>query len=354
MGRFRQAVILVNLGSPRSPRIPDVRAYLKEFLCDPSVIDLPACVRHLLVKGIISPLRAPRSARLYEKLHSEQGFPLVYHSLDLEKKVREQLPEDTNLFMSMRYGEPSLKKIVQEVKNAEYDIILVFPLYPQYASSTTGSVLNLISKEFKNSPAFEKTKLLPQFHNETEFIELWQKKISAFNPENYDALVFTYHGIPVRQTRLAHPKQSCEILMCDRSYTTANEHCYYASCHHTTRSISEDLNMRKEMIYTSFQSRFGRKWLEPFTDHILIKLARKGKRKILIASPSFVADCLETTIEIGHEYKALFKKSGGELLTLIPSLNSDDEWTSFIARMASAPYQNGVHLEKYYTWGDQK
>jgi ferrochelatase len=354
MGGFRKAVVLVNLGSPRSPRVPDVRVYLKEFLIDPSVIDLPAWFRHILVKGIITPIRAPRSAKLYEMLNTEQGFPLIYHSINLENKVREQLPSDMDLFLAMRYGEPSLRKLLQQMKNAGYDEILIFPLYPQFASSTTGSVIKLVSKELKDSSLIERVKIVSQFHPDPGFTELWQKKISDFNPENYDAIVFSYHGIPVRQTRIAHPGQSCEKLMCEQDYTGLNKYCYFAACHQTTKSISNGLNMGNDRIFTSFQSRFGRNWLEPFTDRVLLGLVGEGKRKILIVSPSFVADCLETIIEIGHEYKQLFKKAGGEILTLVPSLNSDAEWASLIARMATGSYHDFINFQNRWDTQDSQ
>jgi len=345
----RRAVVLVNLGSPPSSSVPDVRSYLKEFLMDPNVIDLPSWIRYLLVHAIIVPFRSVRSSRLYEKLGKGGGFPLIYHSTELNQKVRKQLPDEVDLFLGMRYGKPSLKRILQQIRNTAYDELLIFPLYPQYASSTSGSVIKLLSMELKGSPLYEKTRIIPQFHNEFGFIDLWQKKISAFKPETYDAIVFSYHGIPIRQTRIAHPEKSCEILKCEQNYTGLNEYCYHASCYQTTKSIAEGLNIGNDRIFTSFQSRFGRNWLEPYTDQVLLKLARDGRRKILIISPSFVADCLETTIEIGHEYKELFRKAGGELLTLVPSLNSDTDWISFIARVATDPNQNSIRLKNWTT-----
>ena len=208
--------------------------------------------------------------------------------------------------------------------------------------SDVKSVAAIATSGLKDSSMIESIKIVSQFHQGPDFIELWQKKISAFNPDNYDAIVFSYHGIPVRQTRLAHPQQSCDILKCDQSYTAVNQYCYHACCHQTTRSISEGLRIGKDRIFTSFQSRFGRNWLEPFTDQVLLKLAEEGKKRILIASPAFVADCLETTIEIGHEYKDLFIKAGGEILTLVPSLNADAEWASLIAGMAKSPDHNSI------------
>jgi len=248
----RRAVVLVNLGSPPSSSVPDVRSYLKEFLMDPNVIDLPSWIRYLLVHAIIVPFRSVRSSRLYEKLGKGGGFPLIYHSTELNQKVRKQLPDEVDLFLGMRYGKPSLKRILQQIRNTAYDELLIFPLYPQYASSTSGSVIKLLSMELKGSPLYEKTRIIPQFHNEFGFIDLWQKKISAFKPETYDAIVFSYHGIPIRQTRIAHPEKSCEILKCEQNYTGLNEYCYHASCYQTTKSIAEGLNIGNDRILPHF------------------------------------------------------------------------------------------------------
>ena len=345
MDDAKKAVVLVNLGSPRSAKVADVRAYLKEFLNDASVIDLPSWFRYLLVYGIIAPFRAPRSAKLYEKLQTERGFPLIYHSMDLEKKLRAQLPSGFDLFLAMRYGEPSLTKLLRQIKDGRYSEILILPLYPQYASSTTGSVSNLLLKELKGNALLARTSMVPHFHSEVDFIHLWQKKISSFKPRNYDAIVFSYHGIPVRQTQTAHPEQSCEMLHCEENYTLLNEYCYRAACYQTTRSISRGLDVEADKIVTSFQSRFGRNWLDPFTDKILLNLVKEGNKKVLIVSPSFVADCLETSVEIGHEYAELFKEAGGELLTLVPSLNSEAEWVTFLARMAKDTHEGSIRLE---------
>jgi ferrochelatase len=347
MSDQKKALVLVNLGSPLSTKVSDVRTYLKEFLSDPYVIDLPSWFRYLLVHGIIAPIRAPRSARLYEKLHTERGFPLVYHSQDLENKVEEKLPSGIDLFLAMRYGQPSLKDLIGTLREKDYQEILVFPLYPQFASSTTGSVIKLLLNELGGNTLYDRTYLIPHIHRDKGFIELWQKKIAAFRPADYDAILFSYHGIPVRQTLTAHPDHSCEMLNCEQKYFEMNEYCYRASCFQTTRSIAGGLDIEADKVFTAFQSRFGRNWLSPFTDQTLLKLVSEGKRKILIVSPAFVADCLETTIEIAYEYKHLFSKAGGESLTLVPSLNSDDNWASFIASTVMQSPDKYTSLESW-------
>lgn len=344
MAEHRKAVVLVNLGSPASCRTGDVRTFLKEFLGDPYVIDLPAWIRYPLVYGIIAPFRAPRSARLYKQLHTDRGFPLIYHSRELEKKVREQLPRGTELFLAMRYGEPALQKLIQWMKGEGYRELLVLPLYPQFATSTTGSVVQLFREELKFHKLAEHTRIIPSFHEHRDFIAAWKNKILACEPADYDALVFSYHGIPVRQTEKGHPGASCGALKCEQHYNEANRDCYRAACYHTTRSIRAALKIAPEKTYTSFQSRFGRNWLRPFTDQTLLKLVREGKKRILIISPAFVADCLETEIEIGLDYRELFTKAGGKELTLVPSLNADDDWVRFISSLISDPGTHSLKL----------
>ena len=345
MNEQKRAVLLVNLGSPQSSNTSDVRSYLKEFLTDPCVIDLPAWFRYILVNGIIAPFRSFRSAKLYELLKNDRGFPLIYHSMDLEAQVRERLTHGTDLFLGMRYGEPSLKKIIHRIKKQDYSEIMVLPLYPQYATSTTGSVIRLLQTELESHKLAESTRIVPQFHMHEDFIELWAKKILSFNPFTYDAIVFSFHGIPVRQTQQTHPEASCKSIQCEHRYINSNRYCYRAACFQTTRSISERLKLETKNVYTSFQSRFGRNWLMPFTDQTLITLANEGKKRVLITSPAFVADCLETRVEIAKEYSKLFKNAGGEELTLVPSLNSDPDWAAFIVKLISGSHQFSIKLQ---------
>ncbi len=345
MKKQKRAVLLINMGSPESPRIRDVRSYLKEFLSDPDVIDLPSWIRFLLVYGFIAPIRSFRSARLYEQLNTERGFPLIFHSMDLENKLKEKFKNQFDVYFGMRYGEPSLSTQLSKIRKLGYDELIVLPLYPQYASSTTGSVTRLLHNELSEDVLCKRTHIFPQFHPRKDFIELWQKKIINFNPSDYDAVLFSYHGIPLRQAESTHPGISCKRLHCTEEYTASNEYCYHAACFHTTRSIVKDLDIDDSKIFTAFQSRFGKNWLSPFTDQTLITLAKNKKKNVLIISPSFVADCLETTVEIEIEYKILFKKAGGEKLVLVPSLNSDSDWISVIANLITSSNRNTIVLE---------
>ncbi len=353
-----KAVVLVNLGSPSSPSVPHVRSYLKEFLSDPNVISIPWLPRFLLVYGIIAPIRSFRSSRLYRKLWREEGFPLITHSRELYRALKAELEPEVDakagaepepgakmkLFLAMRYGEPSLKDLLRRLRSSEFEELLVVPLYPQFASSTTGSLISLVQKELEGSTLYDSTRLVPHFHQEEEFISLWQKKILQEDPAQYDAVVFSYHGVPVRQTEQSHPGKSCSELQCESVYGRENLHCYRSACFQTTRSVTSGLGLDPGRVHTAFQSRFGRNWLEPFTMDTLEEILRRGGSKVLVISPAFVADCLETEIEIGEEYCERFLHAGGENLTLVPSLNADPGWVEYLAGMIRDTTNNTIPL----------
>ncbi len=343
-----KAVVLVNLGSPSSPSVSDVRSYLKEFLTDPNVITLPWFFRYLLVYGIIAPIRSFKSSRLYQKLWREEGFPLITHSQELHQLVKARLEREPeagpDLFLAMRYGEPSLKSLVGRLNRSEYDELLIVPLYPQFASSTTGSMIRLLQKELAGSPLFRSARLIPAFHMEEGFITLWKRKIMEHDPAAYDAVVFSYHGVPVRQTEQSHPGKSCNELGCEKVYKEENLFCYRSACFQTTRSVAASAGLDPSGVYTAFQSRFGRNWLEPFTMETLEEILKKGGKKVLLVSPAFVADCLETEVEIGVEYHDRFIRGGGERLTLVPSLNADPEWVGVLSGMIGSSHRIAVPL----------
>ena len=330
-----KAIVYVNLGSPASPGIRNVRRYLKEFLSDPCVIDLPSAVRYLLVRGIIVPVRSVHSSRLYSNIWSERGFPLIYHGEDLLSEIRKMPHPGYDLFLAMRYGEPSLTGLLEQLKESGYQEIRIIPLFPQFASSTTGSIIRITRQVLQGSRLLNHTGIMLQFHQHEGFIRVWQKKISRMLAADHDAVIFSYHGIPVRHAEAAHPGRTCEELHCRQQYSEENMFCYQASCFQTTRSIASGLKHTPARIITSFQSRFGRNWLEPQTKKILQSLAAGRLRKILVVSPSFVADCLETEVEIGLEYRELFIKAGGKELALVPSLNSDHQWAGVLLDLAT-------------------
>lgn len=327
------AVVLINVGTPDSPSVNDVRKYLFEFLNDPRVIDLPWLSRKLLVNLIIVPFRAPKSAKLYRLLWTENGSPLLNVSESVTGKLQVRLGSDYRVFLAMRYGKPDLGKVLDEINAAGYSKIIVLPLFPQYASSSTGTALEAVMKRVKTWNIIPEVRYINQFYNNQGFIDAFAKRIQDCNPSKYDHIVFSYHGLPVRHIEKSHPATDCAGCRCDLDFTPHGTYCYRATCYETTRLIVSKLGLKNEDWSVGFQSRLSDKWIKPFTDELLISKAKKGVRKILIAAPAFVTDCLETTIELGMEYRELFIESGGTDLDLVESLNDMPEWIDVLKDM---------------------
>jgi ferrochelatase len=342
--KTKTAVLLVNLGSPRSPEVVDVKSFLKVFLDDACVLTMPAFVRSLLVHQIIAPIRAPRSAKLYRQLWDERGSPLIYHSMDLHDHLREKSLPGKDVFMAMRYEDHGMKEALERIHSGGYQELLILPLFPHYTSSTAGSILEEARRLLQGTELYERTRVLLNFHDHNEFIRLWIQKVRASLEEGADDLVFSYHGIPVSHAEGGHGGNSCDKYQCKDRYNEANQYCYHAACCETTRRISEALDFPGEKTHHAYQSRFGRRWLGPQTKDVLSGLAKNGSRRVVVACPSFVADCLETEVEIGHEYGELFLEQGGESLHLVPSLNSDAGWVEFLRNMLRDPAEDSILL----------
>jgi protoporphyrin/coproporphyrin ferrochelatase len=322
----KTAVLLVNVGTPDSPSVRDVRRYLVDFLSDKRVIDIPWLLRKLLVNLVIVPFRASGSAKLYRKLWTEQGSPLLHYGIRVKDKLQEQLGSDFRVFLAMRYGKPNLKEILAEIKETGYSNVLAVPLYPQFASSTTGTVNAMIWDTVKKWETIPDIRRVNQFYNEPGFIEAFTKRIKSCNPMNYDHIIFSYHGLPVRHINKIHPEVDSENCNCKKELPEHGKNCYKATCYETTRLLATNLELSDDAYSVAFQSRLSGKWLKPFTDELLIREAGKGAKKILIVAPSFVADCLETIVELGVEYRNLFIRSGGETLDFVESLNDMPDW----------------------------
>jgi ferrochelatase len=333
MKKSKKALLVVNLGTPNSPETGDVRRYLSEFLNDRRVIDLPWVIQKMLVNLIIVPFRSPKSSRLYKKLWSSSGSPILHYLNRMVEKIQSRLPVDYDVIGAMRYGFPSLKDAMKKLENGNYDEIIVFPLFPQYASSTTGSVNEFIMKkavQWQVIPAF---RFIDQYYDHPAFIRVFSDRIRCSHPELFSHIIFSYHGLPERHINKTHPGIDCRDCSCSKGMTEFGRHCYKAACYETTRLLAEKLDLKTAMFTTTFQSRLSKKWLNPFTDESIINLASDGHRKILVVAPSFVADCLETTIEIGEQYRELFRKLGGEDLTCVESLNDNDAWADAITEI---------------------
>lgn len=322
----KTGVLLIQLGTPDSPSVGDVRKYLFEFLNDPRVIDIPWLLRKILVNFIIVPFRAPKSAKIYKQLWTDNGSPLLYYSERLKEKLQKQLGENFEVELGMRYQNPSLDTVLEKMKRKNYEQIIVFPLFPHYASASTGSALDKVMEIVRTWTVIPEIKFISEFHNDESYINCFVTRGAEYNIDDYDHILFSYHGLPTRQLNNVHsPGYACDLLNC-KPINEGNKYCYRAQCFSTTRLIAEKLNIPEEKYTVCFQSRLDKKWLEPFSDKIVIQKAKEGAKKLLVFSPAFVADCLETTIEIGDEYNQLFKEHGGEKVQLVESLNDGDDW----------------------------
>jgi ferrochelatase len=333
---MKTGVLLINLGTPDSPSVGDVRKYLREFLMDKRVIDIPVIKRFFLINGIIAPFRAPKSAKIYKELWTERGSPLLFYGLDLKKLLQERLGNEYIVSFGMRYQNPSLESAMDELKNKGLDKIIVVPLFPQYASASTGSAIEKVMDILKTWEVLPEMKFISNFPGHPLFIkafaELGRKYMAT---ENYDHFIFTYHGLPERQILKASVQNYCQLSeKCCSKYHSKNKYCYRAQCYETTRLLVKELDIPEGKYTVAFQSRLGKNpWIKPYTDYIIKNLPGQGKKKVLAFSPSFVADCLETTIEGGVEYKELFEKNGGEKWQLVESLNISKTWVECLNDM---------------------
>lgn len=326
-------VLLVNLGTPDSTKTGDVRKYLREFLMDGRVIDFPFIFRWMLVNLIIAPFRAPKSAKEYRKLWTERGSPLLFHTQDLKDKLEKILdPQSYHVVFAMRYQNPSIEKGLEELRKEKVKKIIVLPLFPQYASATNGSVIDRVMELVRTWQIIPEMSFISNYLEHPLFLEAWAELgREAMQDHAYDRYLFSYHGLPERQIKKGSVEGHCQLGSCCAGYGIKNQFCYRAQCFQTTRLIAEKLGLPEEKVLTCFQSRLGKDpWIKPYTEDTIKALAKERVKKVLVFSPAFVADCLETTVEVGEEYKEQFEELGGEHWELVPSLNSNDTWVSCV------------------------
>ncbi len=328
-----KSILLVNLGSPDSPKPKDVKKYLNEFLMDPRVIDLPLWARNLLVKGIILNTRPKASAKAYQKIWWEEGSPLIVISERLQKKVQQNVKVPVAL--AMRYGSKSIKKGLQELADKGATEVLLLPLYPQFAMATTETIEVLAKKLQKEYFPQINIITFPPFYNNPDYIHVLSNSIKkTIDTKYHQHILFSYHGVPERHIRKRDITQShCKIdVKCCAIPSKAHQYCYRHQCLEVTRLVAESLQLREGTFSSSFQSRLGfDPWLQPYTDRTIEKLGTKGIKKLAIVTPAFVSDCLETLEEIAMEGKEIFHKVGGEQFTVIPCLNDDDSWVHVLS-----------------------
>ncbi len=337
MNRSKTGILLVNLGTPDSPAVADVRKYLVEFLMDKRVIDIPAFQRNLLVRGIIAPFRAPKSAALYKKIWTDKGSPLLVYSELLKAKLQNKLGGDYLVELAMRYQSPSIEKGLNTLRNQNCGRFIIVPLFPQYASASNGSVIDKVMEITKNWLAIPEIHFTGSFHNHPLFINAFAEIGKKHQPENYDHILFSFHGLPERQISKSIPQNNCLTESCCDMLHEKNQLCYRAQCFDTARLIATQLNIPAEKYTVCFQSRLGKTpWIKPYSDFVIDELAKKGVKKILAFSPAFVADCLETLYEIGEEYNEIFKSKGGEKITLVESLNDSELFVDCLVDLLAA------------------
>ena len=326
----KQGVLLVNLGTPDSPSTADVRKYLDEFLMDERVIDINPVQRGLLVKGIIVPFRGPKSARLYKKIWSETtGSPLLHYSLLQKELLQMRLGNEYQVELGMRYQNPSIQSALTKLKDAQVKSIKVLPLFPHYASASTGSVLKKVMDLVSKWQTIPKISFINSFHDNELMIEAFAGNAIKYQPETYDHILFSFHGLPEKQlVKSDHSQKHClKTDNCCSTLTGNNKFCYSAQCHDTARLISEKLSLPKEKFTVCFQSRLGKDpWVQPYTSAVIKELAAKGMKRLLVFCPAFVADCLETVYEVTVEYGDEFKALGGDHVQLVESLNDNPLW----------------------------
>lgn len=335
MTNFRKGVLLVNLGTPDSPKAKDVYRYLVEFLTDSRVIDLPWLQRQILVRGFIIPKRYKQSAEAYQHIWTSEGSPLMAYGKKVQKALQKSLGEEFHVELAMRYQKPSLNEGLRNIFKNGISHLIVLPLFPQYASASTGSVYQKIMDLLRKQNTFPKITFIDSFPDHSAVIDAFCHVARKHSLEEYDHYLFSFHGLPQKQIKKADPFHQCLATpFCCHNFNQRNKHCYSAQCHLTYSAIIKKLNLPKEKTSIAFQSRLGKDpWIEPFTPIVLEDLIHRNKKKILVFCPSFVCDCLETIYEIGFEYAREFKKLGGERLDLVQGLNDEPIWIEALKKI---------------------
>ena len=327
---MKKALLIVNLGTPDSPSYFSVFKYLREFLSDEKVLNINPLLRFLLVNLIICPTRSFSSSKIYKKVWDPvNGSPLLFNTQKLNDVLTEMLP-DMDVQYAMRYQSPSIKSKLDEMLLKNPDEIIILPLFPHYAAATSGSVFKEVTKQLSKKWVVPKITFINQFYDNEKFIDAWIDKTHGVDFTSYDKVIFSYHGVPNSHVDNVYSGSECIDHDCEDAITETNKFCYKATVYETTKLIARRLNLDSSKYIVTFQSRLTNKWLNPFTDEVLEDLPKNGDKKVLVFSPAFTADCLETIIEIGDEYKELFLEAGGEVLDYIPSLNYSNKWAEAI------------------------
>ncbi|MEO8568868.1 MAG: ferrochelatase [Ginsengibacter sp.] len=334
---IKKGILLMNLGSPDSTNIPDVKKYLDQFLMDKRVIDKSWLFRALLVKGIIIPFRAPKSAEAYKTIWTEAGSPLIVFTEQLKDELQKEIVEPVEI--AMRYGNPSPEEGFDSLLKRAPGIeeVIALPLYPHYAMSSYETAVEYTKEIHKRNKYSFRLRFIDPFYNEPNYINALSEVFRPFLQKEYDHILFSYHGVPARHIHKSDIT-GCHCLQvenCCEVPSPAHAHCYRHQVFTTTRLVAEKLNIPKNKYSVSFQSRLGKGWLTPFTDIRLQEMPGEGIKKLLIVCPAFVSDCLETLEEIKIRGREIFMEAGGESFEMIPCLNTSPLWVKAIAGYVS-------------------
>lgn len=334
----RIGVLLINLGTPDAPTPEAVGPYLREFLMDGFVIDVPKPLRWFLVNVMIVPRRKGQSAKAYQKVQLPEGSPLLVHTRELATKVAARLAVDDDRYVveyAMRYGNPSIAASLAKLHSQDVSRIVAFPLYPQYAESSFETAVVETKRRAQELGYTDRLSFFPPFYDRPEFIAAFARRIAEdCEKQSPEHIVFSFHSLPERHLkRLDASREHCLVKSnCCDEISAVNKNCYRAQCIFTATAIAEQLGLKEDSYSVSFQSRLGRaKWIGPTTENVLREVAQRGVKRIAVSCPSFVADCLETVEEMGIRGRETFLDAGGEELRLIPSLNADPAWVEAVA-----------------------
>jgi ferrochelatase len=332
-----QGVLLINLGTPDAPETGAVRRYLREFLSDPRVLDISPAGRAALLYGVILPFRPKRSAEAYRKIWLPEGSPLLVHGTALRDRLQDALGPGWVVELGMRYGTPSLGSAIEKLRAYGVRELTVVPLYPQYASSSTGSSLERVYRLIGEAWNVESLRVLPPFYDRPAFLDAFADVGRPVLAEaRADHVLFSFHGLPERQVKKSDPTggHCLQRPDCCDTRVPANAWCYRMQCFFTARGLAQRLGLEPGRWTVTFQSRLGRTpWVKPYTDLVIPELAQRGAKKLAVFCPAFVADCLETLEEIGIRGRDQFLSCGGEALTLVPSLNGHPSWVRGLTHM---------------------
>ncbi len=332
----KKGLLLVNLGTPDAPTWNGLRRYLSQFLTDRRVIDIPWLFRNILFRGVVVPIRSVRVAKLYKEVWTEEGSPLKVYGERVTAGVQDILGDDFVVRLAMRYQNPSIEKGLNELIKENVSEIIVFPMFPQYASASTGSVHEEVMRLLKRREIIPPVRMINSYFDHPDMIKLFADNARKHDLEKYDHFIFSFHGLPQRYLKKESDFCKCDGQCC-KTVQPLNQFCYSAQCHASAYAIAKELDISDEKMTISFQSRLGPvDWLKPYTDIVLEEQVEKGNKKVLVFSPAFVADCLETIMEIGIEYKEDFIEDGGEELDYVVSLNDDPRWMQTIADIVTS------------------